>query len=372
MTYLGGEVMSIQKRTPTKDGRQYVFLVKYKDIFGKKVNYTSQKYKTRKEAEIEEARFKVNVVENKKSSSGITFNQVFAEYIEYRKRDMKKQSINKVINLYKKFEPLYEIKVSDFDITTYRQFVLYIEKKNYSTEYNNKIIGLLKRLIAYSGKYYNTSTEMLKFIDNFKDVNKIKKEMEFFTYDEFQKFISVVDEYNYKAFFETLYLLGLRCGECTALQFKDINWQKKEVSINKTLTTKLKGQLYTISSPKTANSYRTLPIPLKLFKEYEKLLETAKTKKYFTEEWFLFGNELPFRETTIQVKKNKYCKLAGVKQIRIHDFRHSCASFLIQRGASIVLVSKYLGHSKISVTLDTYTHLYKSELLEVSKMIDTL
>lgn len=41
-------------------------------------------------------------------------------------------------------------------------------------------------------------------------------------------------------------------------------------------------------------------------------------------------------------------------------------------GANIVVVSKYLGHSKISVTLDTYTHLYKNELLEVSKMIDTL
>ena len=70
-------------------------------------------------------------------------------------------------------------------------------------------------------------------------------------------------------------------------------------------------------------------------------------------------------------RKNKYCKLSGVKQIRIHDFRHSCASFLINNGASIVLVSKYLGHSKISMTLDTYTHLYKNELLEVSKMIDT-
>ena len=100
--------------------------------------------------------------------------------------------------------------------------------------------------------------------------------------------------------------------------------------------------------------------------------EIAKTRKYFSEEWFVFGNELPFRETTIQMRKNKYCKLAKVKQIRIHDFRHSCASFLINNGASIVLVSKYLGHSKISITLDTYTHLYKNELLEVSNIIDTL
>ena len=181
-----------------------------------------------------------------------------------------------------------------------------------------------------------------------------------------------IDEFDYKTFFETLYYLGLRQGEATALTWNDISFTKKEVSINKTLTTKLKGQLYTISSPKTVNSNRTLPIPLKLLKSYERLKEQAKTKKYYNDNWFVFGNELPFRETTIQMRKNKYCKLAGVKQIRIHDFRHSCASFLINNGASIVLVSKYLGHSKISVTLDIYTHLYKNELLEVSKIIDTL
>ncbi len=196
--------------------------------------------------------------------------------------------------------------------------------------------------------------------------------MQFFTYEEFQKFISVIDEFNYKTFFEVLYYLGLRQGEATALTWNDINFNKKEVSINKTLTTKLKGQLYTVSSPKTPSSNRTLPIPNKLLESLKKLKEDAKKKKYFNNNWFVFGDELPFRETTIQKRKNTFCKLAGVKQIRIHDFRHSTASFLINSGASIVLVSKYLGHSKVSTTLDTYTHLYKNELLEVSKMIDTL
>ena len=103
----------------------------------------------------------------------------------------------------------------------------------------------------------------------------------------------------------------------------------------------------------------------KLAEGLKLLQEKAKTKKHYTDKWFVFGDELPFKETTIQVRKNKYCKLADVKQIRIHDFRHSCASFLIQNGASIVLVSKYLGHSKISVTLDIYTHLYDNELKKV-------
>lgn len=363
--------MSIKKKT-LKSGIKYCFTLRYADIFGTTKQYTSKGFDTKKEAELEEAKFRIKVQENKVNSSNVNFNDIFIEYIEYRSKDMKIQSINKLKNLFKVFEPIQNIKINSYDLQKHKQFVLYIEEKNYSVEYKNKIVGLLKRLIKYSNKFYNTKDTMLKFIDNFKEINRIKKEMCFFTYDEFQRFISVINEFDYKVFYSFLYYMGTRVGETTALTWNDISFTKKEVSINKTLTTKLKGQLYTISSPKTANSNRTLPIPLKLIKPLQKLKEEAQKRKYYNDNWFVFGNELPFRETTIQVKKNKYCKLADVKQIRIHDFRHSCASFLINNGASIVLVSKYLGHSKISITLDTYTHLYKSELLEVSKMIDTL
>ena len=363
--------MSIKKKQ-LKSGIKYAFTLRYTDIYGDIKQYTSKGYDTKKEAELEEAKFRIKVEENRITTSNITFKQIFIEYLEYIKKDIKPQSLKKIENQCKIFQPLDNTKINDFNIQTYKKIQLYLNQKEYSVEYKNKLLGLLKRIIKYSHKYHNTNDYMLSYIESYKRVNEIKREMEFFTYEEFKKFISVVDEFNYKIFFETLYYLGLRQGECCALTWNDIDFNKKEVNINKTLTTKLKGQLYTLSSPKTPNSNRTLSIPLKLLKSYEKLLKQAKTKKYFKTSWFIFGDELPFRETTIQVRKNKYCKLSGVKQIRIHDFRHSCASFLIQHGASIVLVSKYLGHSKISTTLDTYTHLYKNELLEVSKMIDTL
>ena len=363
--------MSIKKKQ-LKSGVKYCFTLRYNDIYGNTKQYTSKGYDTKKEAELEEAKFRIKVKENKVSVSNITFNQIMVEYIEYQKSRIKVQTIRKITNQLRVLDPLGSIKINNFNMQTWKQFQLYLEQKNYSIDYKNQIVGLLKRLIRYSNRFYNTSDSMIKYIESYKRVNEIKKEMQFFTCEEFQKFISVVDEKDYKLFYEFLYYLGLRQGECTALTWNDINFTKKEVSINKTLTTKLKGQLYTVSSTKTKNSNRTLPIPLKLIKPLQDRKEEAKKKKYFKEEWFVFGDELPFRETTIQVKKNKYCKLANVKQIRIHDFRHSCASFLINKGASIVLVSKYLGHSKISITLDTYTHLYKNELLEVSNMIDTI
>lgn len=363
--------MSIKKKQ-LKGGIKYSFTLRYTDIYGNTKQYTSKGYDTKREAELEEAKYRIKINEKKVNISNLTFNEIFMEYVEHKKNQIKLQTVNKIIDLYRVLEPIKEVKINNFDLSMYNQFRLYLEKKDYSVNYKNKVLNLIRSLVSYSKKYYNTSDTILNFIDNFKEVNKIKKEMQFFTYDEFQKFISVIDEFDYKTFYEVLYYLGLRQGEATALTWNDINFTKKEVSINKTLTTKLKGQLYTVSSPKTKKSNRVLPIPKRLLESLKSLKEQAKKKKYFNEGWFVFGDELPFRETTIQVKKNKYCKLAEVKQIRIHDFRHSCASFLIQHGASIVLVSKYLGHSKISITLDTYTHLYENELKKVSNLIDTL
>jgi integrase len=99
----------------------------------------------------------------------------------------------------------------------------------------------------------------------------------------------------------------------------------------------------------------------------------AKKYKDYSDNWFMFGNAIPFKETTIQKRKNDYCDLANLKRIRIHDFRHSCASFLINYcHASASLVSKYLGHSNVAITLNIYTHMYKSELEDISGIINNL
>lgn len=62
--------------------------------------------------------------------------------------------------------------------------------------------------------------------------------------------------------------------------------------------------------------------------------------------------------------------MARVKDIRIHDFRHSCASLLIDSGANITLVAKYLGHTKIDETLNTYFHMYQNRLDTIVSIIE--
>lgn len=70
--------------------------------------------------------------------------------------------------------------------------------------------------------------------------------------------------------------------------------------------------------------------------------------------------------------KNENAEKAGVKQIRIHDFRHSCGSLLINNGANVTIVAKYLGHAKIDETLNTYSHIFDNKMDEVVDTINKL
>ncbi len=365
--------MAIYKsKKPTKDGRQYFFRIKYKDIFGEYHDYSSQKFKTKKEAETEEVMYKIKVLNQKTNTSNITIDEIFKQYIEEKKKNVKKQTVARDVTLYIHFVPIKDYKINKIDLSIYRKFNMYINNLSFSVSYKNKVLGLFKRLIIFSNKYYNTSDSILKYVDKFKEVNQIKKEMNFFTYHEYKNFDSVINDFKFHTFFEMLYYLGLRQGECCALTWNDVNFTNKIVSINKTITTKIKGEKWTISSPKTKNSIRVLPMPLLLVEDLKKMYYDAKQYRDFKKDWFIFGNSVPFKETTIGVYKNRYCEKAELKQIRIHDFRHSCASLLINKGASIALVSKYLGHSKISTTLNTYTHMYKSELEDMTKILNNL
>lgn len=94
----------------------------------------------------------------------------------------------------------------------------------------------------------------------------------------------------------------------------------------------------------------------------------------FNENYFVAEDAFPISSNALVDCKNTNCEKAGVKQIRLHDFRHSFASLslLINKGANIQVVAKYLGDTKIEETLKTYSHLFISTLDEIINVIDTL
>lgn len=77
----------------------------------------------------------------------------------------------------------------------------------------------------------------------------------------------------------------------------------------------------------------------------------------------------PFTKSYINNAMARACKKSGVKKIRIHDIRHSHASYLINLGCAPLLISERLGHEKVQTTLSTYSHLYPNKHQEVVDMI---
>ena len=120
------------------------------------------------------------------------------------------------------------------------------------------------------------------------------------------------------------------------------------------------------------SSYRTIPIPNFLLEYYKDLYDDCSSYYNFNDNWYVFGNIDPLPETTLRDRKTKNAFKAGVKDIRVHDFRHSCASLLINSNASINVVAKYLGHTKIDETLNTYSNLFKNKMYEIIDIIDKI
>lgn len=164
---------------------------------------------------------------------------------------------------------------------------------------------------------------------------------------------------------------GVRIGEALALTFADID--NGVVSINKTISKEYYNGKRAITTPKTKKSIRKIHIDSILKNEIELLRKHYSTiYSDFNNSYFVFGGTIPLSNSTVERKKNKWCDQANVKRIRIHDFRHSHATLLITNSIPITAISHRLGHSNVSLTLDTYAHLLDEDEKRVSDTLNSL
>ena len=235
----------------------------------------------------------------------------------------------------------------------------------YSHNYKKSSLTLFCSILAFGEKYFDLPNISSK-IDRPRN-NKKKKEMMVWSPDEFHSFIECVYEPMYRALFWSLYVLGTRIGEAMALTWNDFDFKKRKVSINKSFSRKVKK----VTDPKNDGSIRTIPFPEyygKIMLEYR---EWQKVNSDSTE--YVFGGSKPASEMTIARRKDAAVEESGVKRIRIHDFRHSCATLLIHSRVPIVAISRYLGHKNVTETLNTYGHLMSDShdiILEALEMIN--
>jgi integrase len=155
----------------------------------------------------------------------------------------------------------------------------------------------------------------------------------------------------YQSFIMTLAMLGLRWGECVGLRPEDVSGGV--VTIGSSITD-VGGKLTRVSTKN--GKVRRLPVPSGL--------GDYLSPPFLTYHGNLIRNAM-FREKVWYPAINR----AGVRRVNVHSLRATCASELIKHGASVVLVSRWLGHSRPEVTLNRYSFLFENDLHEIALLM---
>lgn len=361
----------------TKDGRKYYYRFSYN---GKR--YQSKKFKTKHEAELFEKEHKLELLlrekknqEKKKKEKSITFKELYEEFYKYKLDKVKQTTLYSYRMRIPFLEMLYDIEVRDFNSDKYLAWRSYMINRNLSIRTLNGILKLLKELLNYAYKWHDLSNRKVYYmLENFKDADALPDEMNYLNIKEFKQYTSAIKDMKYLCLFELLFFCGLRRGELLGLQWKNIELNNRLIHIRNNVIMPHNGiEHWQITSPKNRTSIRTIPLPTSLTEHLRKYKKEIKSKyKDFNENWFISNKEIPLPARTLAARNEKYIKVSGVKHIRLHDFRHSCASLLINNGANVLIVAKYLGHAKLEETLNTYSHLYDEKLSEITVLIDKL
>ena len=355
-----------------KTGKWY-FYGKYKKD-GVFKNYKKRGFKTKREAVLAEEKF---LLELTRSQNNITLSQLMDKYLANAKTQVKESTVDNNQGALKKWVRKFgDMYVSEITRAELQDFVDELDAR-YSKRYVEKIFYCGNTMFNYGLTKELIDKNPLTGVERDKRPNEMKKEMLFWEPDEFEKFIANVDDIMWKTFFSTLYMMGIRRGECIALTWKDIDFVKKTMSIYKTSSAKQRNKKVKYTTPKTKNSYRIITIPdalLSLLKEWKSVESTFSG---FSENSFVFGNDLPLPAENIRRNFIRYIKLTNdklrdeekIQQIRIHDLRHSHASYLInnmEKGFSDYDIAKRLGDT-VETLHNTYAHWFKTK---DSKIID--
>lgn len=171
---------------------------------------------------------------------------------------------------------------------------------------------------------------------------------------------------------------GLRRGELLGLQWQDIDFSKGTLTVKRQLTLGRGG--IKLSEPKSKAGKRTITLPgeiLQALKEHKRqqnetrlLMGEAYQNKDFV---FATAEGDPISIHSLRHCFNKLLKEADLPEVRFHDLRHSYATLALGAGISPKVIQQILGHSQITVTLDTYAHVTREMQQEAAdKMGDIL
>ena len=345
-----------------KNGTWYA-MVRYKDWTGANKQKCQRGFETKREAQEWECQFRLQ----KKADVDMTL-EAFCELYEADIRPKLKLStwLTKECIIQHKILPyLGKRKIAEItakDVVDWQNAMRELttsDGKPMSPTYLKNIHAQLSSIFNHAIRYYDLSHNPAKKAGTMGDEEG--REMLFWTKEEYLCFAEeMMDKpLSYYAF-EMLYWCGLRQGELLALTPEDFDFKAMTVRINKSYQ-RLNGK-DVITTPKTKKSNRIVKMPEFLAEEMQECM-----KMYYS----LKPKDRIFPVTKHYLKHEmvRGCKASGVKQIRVHDLRHSHVSLLINMGFTALAIADRVGHECEKITY-RYAHLFPSKQDEIVQRLD--
>lgn len=197
--------------------------------------------------------------------------------------------------------------------------------------------------------------------------------------DEVRRFLSAAESGTMHARWAIAVTLGLRQGEALGLRWHDIDLEHRELHVRMALQRHPDGRLV-LTQPKTRQSRRTIPLPPSVVASLRRHQHSQRDRRDAA------GNDWAEQDLVFTTRhgrpvhpRNDYrtfralLQRAEVRTIRLHDLRHTAASLLLAQGVHPRVVMEILGHSQISLTMNTYSHVMPQTVRDAAdRMEDAL
>lgn len=373
--------MPITKTNNKKDGlQQYRVRINYIDQFGKPHNRAKLVYGL-SEAKQAEKDLLEEIGKEKPATARMTVQQLYDEYILAKENEVRYSSLVKIKNCISKgvLPMLSDKQIAKLTVKHMQEWKNETAKIGFAQATLRNYYGEFRQMLNYAVKMGYISKNPLTIVGNFKESFEIKPKdkIQYYTAEQFIAFITeakkaaqekgTINEWSYYVFFNIAFYTGARKGEIYALKWSDI--EGNILHIRRSVAQKYgTGNIET--PPKNKSSYRDLQIPTPLMEILLEQKERQMQDEKFTEDFRICGGIDCIRDSTVTNKNVEYANKAGLPHIRVHDFRHTHATLLVNEGINIQEIARRLGHSNVEITWNTYSHLYPREEERAISVLD--